>query len=30
MGCVRDIVEQVLRARGDWAKHFKGVNVVSA
>lgn len=24
-GCVRDIVEQVLRARGDWAKHYKGV-----
>lgn len=21
-GCVRDIVEQVLRARGDWAQHF--------
>ena len=26
-GCVRDIIEQVLRARGDWA-HEKGFNVV--
>jgi len=25
-GCVRDIVEQVLRARGQWALHAKGVN----
>ena len=25
-GCVRDIVEQVLRARGQWALHGKGVN----
>jgi 3-deoxy-D-manno-octulosonate 8-phosphate phosphatase (KDO 8-P phosphatase) len=25
-GCVRDIVEQVLRARGDWALHSQGVN----
>lgn len=24
-GCVRDIVEQVLRARGDWAQDSKGV-----
>ena len=24
-GAVRDIVEQVLRARGDWAKNFEGV-----
>ncbi len=24
-GCVRDIVEQVLRAKGDWAKHTGGV-----
>lgn len=24
-GAVRDIVEQVLRARGDWARHAKGV-----
>ena len=29
-GCVRDIVEQVLRAQGKWALHSKGVNVVSA
>ena len=25
-GCVRDIIEQVLRARGDWARDSKGVN----
>lgn len=25
-GCVRDIIEQVLRARGEWALHAKGVN----
>lgn len=25
-GCVRDIVEQVLRARGDWALDSRGVN----
>ena len=25
-GCVRDFVEQVLRARGHWALHAKGVN----
>ena len=25
-GCVRDIVEQVLRARGQWTLHGKGVN----
>ncbi len=24
-GCVRDIIEQVLRARGDWAKDSQGV-----
>lgn len=24
-GCVRDIVEQVLRARGDWARNSQGV-----
>ena len=24
-GAVRDIVEQVLRARGDWAKNSEGV-----
>ena len=24
-GCVRDIIEQWLRARGDWARHLKGV-----
>ncbi len=24
-GCVRDIIEQVLRAKGDWAKHTGGV-----
>ncbi len=33
-GCVRDIIEQVLRARGDWARDSKGVttskDVVSA
>ncbi len=27
-GCVRDVVEQVLRAHGNWAKHSKGVNTV--
>jgi 3-deoxy-D-manno-octulosonate 8-phosphate phosphatase (KDO 8-P phosphatase) len=27
-GCVRDVVEQVLRARGDWAKDSQGVNTV--
>ncbi len=27
-GCVRDVVEQVLRARGDWAKDLYGVNCV--
>ena len=25
-GAVRDIVEQVLRARGDWARDSRGVN----
>ena len=25
-GCVRDIIEQVLRARGDWARDSLGVN----
>ncbi len=25
-GCVRDIVEQVLRAQGNWAKHLKGIH----
>ncbi|MEG1622334.1 MAG: HAD hydrolase family protein [Alistipes sp.] len=25
-GCARDIIEQVLRSRGDWAKNSKGVN----
>lgn len=29
-GCVRDIVEQVLRARGDWARDSKGVNCSQA
>ncbi len=29
-GCVRDIIEQVLRAQGRWALHTKGPNVVSA
>lgn len=29
-GCVRDIVEQVLRVRGDWAKDSKGVNCSKA
>lgn len=29
-GCVRDMVEQVLRARGDWATDSLGVNCVSA
>lgn len=27
-GCVRDIVEQVLRAHGDWAKNSSGVTCV--
>lgn len=27
-GCVRDVVEQVLRARGDWMKDLKGVLAV--
>lgn len=27
-GCVRDIVEQVLRARGDWNNHTLGINTV--
>lgn len=25
-GCVRDIVEQVLRAQGNWARHLKGIH----
>ena len=29
-GCVRDVVEQVLRARGDWAKDSRGVNCVAS
>ena len=29
-GCVRDIIEQVLRARGDWARNSKGVTCSSA
>ncbi len=29
-GCVRDIIEQVLRAKGLWARDSKGVNCVSA
>ena len=29
-GCVRDIVEQVLRAQGKWALHKKGIQPVSA
>ena len=28
-GAVRDIVEQVLRARGDWARNSKGVTPAS-
>lgn len=27
-GCVRDVVEQVLRARGDWAKDSMGVSMI--
>lgn len=27
-GCVRDILEQILRAQNKWAKHLKGVNTV--
>ncbi len=27
-GCVRDVIEQVLRARGDWARDSMGVNTV--
>ena len=27
-GCVRDVVEQVLRARGDWMKRDNGLNFV--
>lgn len=27
-GCVRDILEQVMRAQGKWAKDFKGVNTI--
>ena len=29
-GCVRDIIEQVLRARGDWARDSQGVNCSTA
>jgi len=29
-GCVRDIIEQVLRARGDWARDSQGVNCSQA
>lgn len=29
-GCVRDIIEQVLRAQGKWARHLKGIHPVSA
>ena len=29
-GCVRDIIEQVLRAQGNWARHLKGIHAVSA
>ncbi len=29
-GCVRDIIEQVLRARGDWAKNSDGVTCSQA
>ena len=29
-GCVRDVVEQALRARGDWAKDSRGVNCVAS
>lgn len=28
-GCVRDIIEQTLRAKGDWAKHSRGVTTSS-
>ncbi len=28
-GCIRDVVEQVLRARDDWAKDSLGVNTIS-
>ena len=28
-GCVRDIIEQVLRAQGNWARHLKGIHAVS-
>ena len=27
-GCVRDIIEQVLRAQGNWARHLKGIHAV--
>ncbi len=27
-GCIRDVVEQVLRARGDWARDSRGMNTV--
>jgi 3-deoxy-D-manno-octulosonate 8-phosphate phosphatase (KDO 8-P phosphatase) len=27
-GCVRDIIEQVLRAQGKWALHMQGVNTI--
>ncbi|MDR2891059.1 MAG: HAD hydrolase family protein [Alistipes sp.] len=27
-GCVRDIIEQVLRAKGDWLKHTVGMHTV--
>jgi 3-deoxy-D-manno-octulosonate 8-phosphate phosphatase (KDO 8-P phosphatase) len=27
-GCVRDLIEQVLRARGDWMKHTKALHTV--
>ena len=27
-GCVRDMIEQVLRARGDWALTSEGVNTI--
>lgn len=29
-GCVRDIIEQVLRAHGKWARNLKGIHPVSA
>ncbi len=29
-GCVRDIIEQVLRAQGNWLKHTIGMHAVSA